>query len=61
VSLRFFGFAVDLRCDAGRGQLWKQMAKQEIDESNFSKMWYGEGLPASKIDKIVQRFAALIL
>jgi hypothetical protein len=35
--------------------------RQKTDESNFSKIWQGKRLKASKIDKIVQRFRALIL
>jgi hypothetical protein len=35
--------------------------REKIDESNFSKIWHGKGVKASKIDKIAQKSGTLIL
>ena len=34
--------------------------RQKTDESNFSKIWRGEGLKESKIDEMVQKSGAII-
>jgi hypothetical protein len=55
------GSSKDHRLFGVRRSLSKQMMGGKNMTTNFSKMWHGKGLKASKIGKIVQECGAFIL